>query len=367
MSAQGLAGAASPAEPDELDVLAIGLQDTPAGSASLGLRQRVPTGGPAPPGLALVLSVRGSPHLHRRADLPAVRAALRPRDNEALRSWLGGYGDELIASGADGPALVDLVAARMRDAFPGDTATKGELSAAVTPLLPEVARPWCESCGVAHVAEGLFRLGTLFAGVELVPDDGRVMRLRLASDEPTVADAGEEAMTLLLRSFVRLAGPVAPADLAAWLDTRPVKALPVWLKPHVDELVDELVLVRIDGAEPLWAHPEAVAAEAGAPRSASARLLPPRDAYLLGNRAFLVPDRTVARTVWRALGSPGVVVVAGEVAGTWRQRASGRTLRIAVTAHRTLTARQRADVVEQGELVAGVRGRGERTEVVWEE
>ncbi|MGH3878546.1 MAG: DNA glycosylase AlkZ-like family protein [Actinophytocola sp.] len=353
---QGLHGTASIGD---LDVLTLGLQDAAAGSAAHALRQRT---GAAPrldrPELALVLTMRGSPHLHRRADLPLLRAALRPRDNDALRAFLGGYGDQLIASGADGPALLDQVATELRAVFPGDEATKGELSGAVTPRLPEIARPWCEGCGVAHVAEGLFRLGTLYAGIELVPHDGRRQRFRLASGEPAVAKG--DKTTELLRTFLRLAGPATLGDLVMWLDTRSVTAPPAWLRPSFDELSGELVEVRVGGLT-LWAHPDAVAG--GAPDPPPLLLLPPRDAFALGNRAFLVPDRAVAKSVWRPVGSPGTVLVDGEIAGTWRARQSGRVLRLTVAMHRELTAKQRTGVEEQAEIVAAVRGHDGKTEV----
>ncbi len=57
-----------------------------------------------------------------------------------------------------------------------------------------------------------------------------------------------------------------------------------------------------------------------APRPPPVLLLPPRDAISLGSRAFLVPDRAMAKTVWRAVGSPGTVLVDGDIAGTWRAR-----------------------------------------------
>jgi hypothetical protein len=82
--AQGLHGTGT------LDVLTLGLQDTPAGSAALALRHR--TGRVESldqPWLVLALTMRGSPHLHRRSDLPMLRAALHPHDNEALRAYLG--------------------------------------------------------------------------------------------------------------------------------------------------------------------------------------------------------------------------------------------------------------------------------------
>lgn len=351
---------------DELDVLTVGLQDTPAGSAALGLRQRGVDGGLARPELVLALTLRGSPHVHRRVDLPLLRAALWPHDNDALRAYLGGYGDELIASGADGPALLETVVAELRAAFPGETATKGELSAAVGPRLPKVARPWCAGCGTDHVADGLFRLATLYAGVEVEPHDGRRLRFRMAPSAEVADDDG--ASVELLRQYLRLAGPATLGDLTVWLDTRSVTTPPDVLKQSFDALRDELEQVYVEGVQaPLWAHAEAVAALAGAPGPPLALMLPPRDAYVLGSRAFLVPDRAAAKAVWRSVGSPGVLVLAGEVAGVWRARQSGRTLRLTVTAHRTLTKKERAAVERQGDVVAAARGHEGRTEVVWDE
>lgn len=364
VAAQGLHGVASVGE---LDVLTLGLQDSPPGSAGLGLRQRIAHGAPDQPDLVLAMTVRGSPHLHRRADLPLLRAALRPGDNEMLRAFLGGYGDELIASGADGPALLETVARRLREVFPGGTVTKGELSGAVSPSLPEVARPWCPGCGTAHVAEGLFRLGTLYAGIELEPGGGRRQRFRLGPPPEDPGD-GDAALVELLRSYALLAGPVTLGDLLVWLDTRSVTAPPAWLKPAFDELGDELVPVRVAGADgTVFAHAETVATVSGAPDPPPALLLPARDALVLGHRSFLVPERSAAKAVWRAVGSPGVVVVAGEVSGVWRARQSGRTLRLTVDAHRDLTAGERAAVERQAGVVAQARGHSGRTEVVWDE
>ncbi len=337
--AQGLHGG------DTHDVLTVGLQDTPGGSAALGLRQRTTSA----PDLVLALTMRGSPHLHRRSALPLLRAALRPRDNEMLRAYLGGYGDVLIASGADGPALLDEVARVMRDAFPGDTATKGELSGAVTPLVPEIARPWCEGCGVHHVADGLFRIASLYAGVELVPGEGRRLRFRLGADpadDPEVEHAPRE----LLRAAVRVAGPLTLGDLATWLDTRSVTAPPGWLRPVWADIADDLVEVDVDGTT-LYADPAVLGDDAPAPPPLL--LLPPRDTYLLGHRPLLVPDKEVAQELWRPLGSAGPVVVDGEPAGVWRARKSGRTLEITVTSERALDAEA---LDAQAAVVAEARG-----------
>lgn len=348
-----------------LDVLATGLQDTPAGSAALALRHRTrdtsPLDQPAArdhpgldhPELVLALTMRGSPHLHRRADLPLIRAALRPHDNQTLRAYLGGFGDTLIASGVDGPALLAQVAAQMRATFPGEVATKGELSGAVSPGVPDVVRPWCEGCGTAHVVDGMFRLATLYAGVELVPGDDRRLRFRLAPDAPEATDH-HAAATDLLRTTVRLAGPLTLGDLVLWLDTRSVTAPPDWLRPVWTDLAADLVPVEVDG-EKLHASAAAVDALGDAPAPPPVVLLPPRDTYLLGHRAFLAPDRLLAKEVWRPVGSPGALVVDGELAGTWRARKSGKALQLTVSPRRKVTARHRKELEKQAEVVAAAR------------
>lgn len=126
-----------PARPDDLDVLLLGLQDTPGGSAALGLRTRTVDIAVDSPELALVLSARGSPHLHRRRDLPLLRTALPPSDQDELIGLLGECGGVLVQAGVDPGALLDDIGAAMRAVFPGDGATKGELSAAVTAHVPD--------------------------------------------------------------------------------------------------------------------------------------------------------------------------------------------------------------------------------------
>lgn len=116
---QGLSG------PD-LGVLGVGLQDTPASSAALGLRARAGAEARVDAAeLVLALTARGSPHLHRRTDLPLLRAALAPAGNDEVLGRFGGLGQQIIDAQVDASALTDEVAARMREVFPGDEVQRG--------------------------------------------------------------------------------------------------------------------------------------------------------------------------------------------------------------------------------------------------
>jgi hypothetical protein len=90
--------------------------------------------------------------------------------------------------------------------------------------------------------------------------------------------------------------------------------------------------VTIEGRR-AWAAADQLALLADPPPPPHLRLLPPFDPLLTGrDRALLVPDPARRRALWPTLGQPGAVLVDGEVVGTWRPRASGKTLTLAVTA-----------------------------------
>jgi hypothetical protein len=314
--------------------------------------------------LVLALTLRGAPHLHRRADLDALRAGLMPEDTAELATWLGGYGATLAAADVDGPALVHLVAELLRSALPSGTATKGELSGRVSPDLPDIARPWCEGCQVHHITEGLFRLGTLIAGLEL-EEGGRGLVFRPGPTGPTgPADTADTADPVdpapgvdrpdLARGFLRMVGPARPADLTTWLSTLPHPAGAALSGKLWRALGDELVPVDVDGRR-RWIPAGQASAVAAAEPARMVRLLPSRDPYLLGERDLVVPDGTAARQVWRAIGAPGVLLVDGEVLGTWRQRLSGRRLDLDVRLFGRLAAARRTELNRQAERVAAVR------------
>ena len=293
------------ATPADCGVLEVGVQDTPPGTtAGQALDVRLSSPREQNPalshGLALVHSLRGAMHVHRTRDLGLLTAALRPDDE----------GDS---------DAVDQVAEAMAEGMGTETRTKGELSTQITPLVPPRLRWWCPTCQVEHVPDGLFRMATLPAGLRLRPVGNRSAGFfRTATPDP---DVPERARRELLRRFLRRCGPAIAKDLAAWAGIMPPAARSWW-----GLLADELVEVRVDG-ERLWMHAEDLSAAREASIPTAVRLLPPYDPLAeVAHRELLLPDPARRRQVWRAVANPGLVLIAGEIAGTWRRRKQAITV-----------------------------------------
>ena len=149
------------------------MQDTPPGSTvPLALRARSTSGADpyADADLALVHGVRGTMHLHRRGR-PAARWPPRCARMTPPTCWSRPTGR---SSRSGRPRACRW--ARCSTWWPprcgrvmadGRERTKGELSGAVTPLVPAPVAPWCGGCGVHHVHDGLFRMASLQAGLRL--------------------------------------------------------------------------------------------------------------------------------------------------------------------------------------------------------
>ncbi|CCH33574.1 crosslink repair DNA glycosylase YcaQ family protein [Actinosynnema sp. NPDC047251] len=361
----------------DLGVLALGVVDSPpkTGAAAVAVRDLRFTGP-----LVRVLGLRGAPHLHRPDDLPALRRRLRPRTSARLASWCGAF---------PVPALehVDLVVAAMLREFPGERATKAELSAAITPGLPADVRPLCPPCGTEHVIEGLFRLCTLLAGLELEPTGPKLVfgrpipgsagsacpdpaaRTAPAPDGasgpgpvvpavvpavPTSSGAAGGAevdgAVALVREYARFVGPFAKADAERWLGAKPDQ----WPATRPVRVDGRRLLLLADESDPDEPDPDGPD-PADAPEVPAGLLLFPRDPYLLGPR-WLVAEPEVAKRVWRPVGSPGALVVHGRVAGAWRYDVSGRTMTFHVERWSAVKGSARRAVRDQADVLAGVWG-----------
>lgn len=340
---------------DRLPVWELGLQDRDD-SARWALAARLPDPDlvPAPTDpeadgwAALVWSLRGAPHLHRRADLPALARALWPADQEEAAARLGGDTARLAASGARPLDAYRVAVLAMRRAV-ASPLVKGEASAAVTRLLPRKYSGHCASCRSTHVRELLFRLAALPAGVGLVPGTRPVVLAPLAGVTTSAGPAG--GLDEIVAACYRAHGVGTTAEVAAYLGTSAgclKRALPDDLVPVLvggvrsaarASMLDELTGVAVDAA----ARP--------------VRLLPGSDPVLQPrDRHVLTGDREHQKAIWPVVGQPGVVLAAGAVAGIWRARLTGGTLTVTVTPWHRFSTRERGALADEVALLGGLRG-----------
>lgn len=324
------------------DVLLLGVQDTPAGSARSALAAR----GASADDLEPVWSFRGAPHLHRRAQLPALAAALWPVDDRDATARIS---TTVIKEGARlGLEAFRLTARAFREVVTGPT-PKGEASTAVSAAVPKELTYWCETCGAVHISGLLFQHAGLFGAVRVGTQGRRTVLSPLEQRYPLPDAASGTAE--LVRALLRFLGPATPAEVAAHFGTKPAVVKALW--------PDGLAEVSVEGRS-TWLP----ASQAGALRTAEdqglVRLLPPGDPFLQArDRALLVPDPKRAREVWRAIGGPGALLVGTEIAGTWRAKASGRALDVTVTPFGPLPASVRRTLEAEAATVASARGAGE--------
>ncbi|MFF4809701.1 winged helix DNA-binding domain-containing protein [Micromonospora chersina] len=324
-------------------VLDIGVQDTgpDGGRWALAIRGVDVAAMPAED-LILLWTVRGAPHLYRRADVGKVAAAVEPFSDADAGKRIYDAAKPLKAAGIGILAALDEVAAHLR-AVVTEPTVKGDVSGRLAKVMPEPYLRFCRPCNSTHLYEMPFRLAAVRAGLELQLDTSppvlqRIARFRKAATSDDRLD--------LIRAYLRLLGPATPKHVADYLDA-PVKDVKArW--------PDDVIEVVVDGeARSLLAADEQAFNSAG---GRATRLLGPYDLFLQAkDRSTLVPDTAHAKELWPVLGRPGAVLVDGELVGTWRPRKSGRTFKVAVQPWRTLSASTRNDIVEQAERLAAYR------------
>ncbi|QJY48689.1 DNA glycosylase AlkZ-like family protein [Pseudonocardia broussonetiae] len=318
------------ASPDAVALLDLGVQDTPPGSLAAALAARTAEPAPATDDpadddatgdgvLTRVWSHRGAPHLHRTADLPALAAACWPRDDADAAARLGWQRARLAEAGGAARAAFRTLADAVPRVLHGPM-TKGELSAALTAVLPAELSPYCAGCGVHHVGEQLLRVAGLAGGIRLRGHRPLLLEpIPGWPGPPADADAGTAA---LQRGYLRFFPPASAADLAAFLGTTRTALRP--------DAPPDLVPVTVDGRAAAVA-PDVLEQIRAAEPAPVVRLLPPSDPWLQGrDREVVVPDPALRKRVWTALGGPGVVLSGVDVVGLWRAKQRGKRLEVAV-------------------------------------
>jgi len=321
------------------------VQDTPSGAARLALAARV-THPPDPAGAhTLLWSLRGAPHYHRPADVRRLAAQLYPvSDADALKR-LFDVSPGLKKRGWKGLDAFAAAVAAMRSVVTKPL-PKGEASAAVTEVLPREFSVDCRVCKARHVREQTFRLATLPAGLVLEPGTSPpVLRPRKGRGATTKRATGTPE---LVGAYLRMNGPAGPAEVAWFLQTT---------TPIARSLMPEdFAEVEVEGRT-AWIPADRVAKLRKARRAGGVRLLPQSDGLIrVSDRDIVVPSERDRGAMYRVLGSPGGVLVDGEIAGTWRAKAGGKRLELTVTPFRRLPKARRAELDSEADRVADARG-----------
>jgi len=320
-------------------VLDLGVQDTGPDAARWALAVRGLVEVPADD-VALVWTLRGAPHLYRRADLPGVAAATAPFSDADAAKRVFDAAKPLEAAGIPVLTALDTVAGLMREVGTGPT-VKGEMSRQLSARVDQPYLRSCRPCDATHLFEQPFRLAALRAGLELQPGTSPPVLQPIPGFAPAET---VPAHLDVVRGYLRLHGPATPQQAAPYLDAPVEDVQARW--------PDDAVEVQVDG-DPRWALAADLDRLAAGP-ARTTRLLGPFDPYLqTRDRALLVPDPARATDLWRPLGRPGAVLVDGEVAGTWRPRKAGRRLAVQVQRWRDVDV---AALEHEAERLAAVRG-----------
>jgi hypothetical protein len=262
-------------------------------------------------------STRGAPHLHRKADLTGIAAALWPLTDADATSRIA---TSKIREGAKlGIAAFAAAATAMFDVV-REPMAKGLVSREVTARIPESLTFWCQPCGSRHLSGALFQQVGLAAGTQLVPAAATTLAPIGDWPGPPTEAAGTAD---LAAAYLRLLGPATQTETAGFLGTTRTQLRAAW--------PTDLCEVDVDGHQ-AWLPEDAVPALLDPPPPPDLCLIPAGDPFLQArDRRLLIPDDTRHSQVWQSLGNPGVVLANGDVAGTWRAKLAGkRTLEVTV-------------------------------------
>jgi hypothetical protein len=152
-------------------------------------------------------------------------------------------------------------------------------------------------------------------GTVLIRWDGaRATTVRTA---PAPAIDAFEARLELARRYLRIFGPATPRSFGEWAGVKPPAG-------HVafEALRAELTPVGTPIGQAWIRSEDEPDIRRPAESAAATRLLPSGDTYWLlwgADRELLVPDEQHRRSLWTPRVWPGALLVAGEIAGTWRR------------------------------------------------
>jgi hypothetical protein len=222
---------------------------------------------------------------------------------------------------------------------------RADIAAAVRPKASKRVRKWMGrvwSIVRVPMAEGLVCYG---------PGEGNEVKLVrvdqwIKKQKPVEEQA---ARASLLRKYLSAYGPATLQDFAKWAGISMIL-----VKPLAPELRDELVEVEIAGTKYLLLKQDCSAIKRHTMSDCVVRLLPLFDPFLL---AHATKDHLIARShykrVWRNQGwISAVVLVDGEIVGTWTHASRGSRVVVTVEGFKKLLPPVRSSIEQEAASLA---------------
>jgi hypothetical protein len=329
----------------DTSILDFGVQDTGVDGATWALANRGVSDAAAAD-LVRVWTIRGAPHLYRRADLPRVAAAVEPFSDADAGKRIYDASKPLKAAGIGNLEALDAVAAAMR-ALVTRPMVKGDVSGRLAELLDAPYLRFCRPCDATHIYEMPFRLAALRAGLELEDNTSPPVLRRIPGFKR--ATATTPAFDVI-RGYLRLLGPATPKLVAGFLDAPVTDVKARWPRDAVE--------VSVEG-ETRWLladDMDRATSRVGAGPQQLTRLLGPYDLFMQAkDRELMVPDAARVKALWPVIGRPGAVLHGGDIVGMWRPRSTGGKLTVRVELWAKAPAKVRTAITEQAQRLADLR------------
>jgi hypothetical protein len=345
-----------------LEAAAGGIQETPHGTAPLALAarveeltaQQVEAALAADRTLLAVWAMRGAPYLVPTGDVEVFTTGALPADETSFAVFLAGWAASVADAAIPAATLAGRLADAARTALDGRRLLVDDLRGELWRRVPELAKLRRPAGTRADMPEPLFRSIGL-AGVACIAagvgDRAELVRTDQWLPRPPPAVDHDQARAELVRRYLHLHGPSTPAAFAEWTQRAPADARAAFA------LVEgELVEVDSDGRGAVLLAADADAL-ADPPAAEGVRLLPTQDPFLQQrDRATLLPDPAQRRRLWRPVGGPGLLLLDGRPAGTWRSQVRRGRLQVTVKPFGPLPAAAHAAVEAEAQRLAPFRG-----------
>jgi Winged helix DNA-binding domain len=292
--------------------------------------------------------MRGTLHLARSSDLPAYVGAMSALWKSQMRqSWL----KYMEITEPEFWRIVDQIGAQVD----GEPMSREELIAVVGAGKSARVKELLRS-GWGGMLKPAARRGLLCFG----PNRGQSVTFvrpdRWLHDwRPVDPDT---ALATMARRYLSACGPATKTDFARWWGAWPGVGKAAWAA-----LADELVTVDVDGASLQMLENDIDSIRQAEVREPLA-LLPGFDPYILAHasRDHLYARQFASRVSRTAGWISAVVLLNGEVVGTWTHTLKNRRLQMTVTPFRRLSASVMSDIKKRATIIAEALS-AERTEV----